>query len=116
MAYPWRTIPPYKFRIISAAWSRDAKLPERATIMTSRRFAKAAAGVAAFAAIIFAGMLSSTPRVKATRDDDEERNDSRVHRGLEIAPVPPNMDGKNRALVGLGSYIFNEHVPCKGCT
>ncbi len=36
--------------------------------------------------------------------DDEE---SRIQRGLEIAPVPLNLKGKNRALVGLGSYIVN---------
>ncbi|HWW88087.1 MAG TPA: hypothetical protein VNZ26_31025, partial [Vicinamibacterales bacterium] len=53
------------------------------------------------AAIILAGMLSSSPRVRATGDDDDDRNESRIHRGLEIAPVPLNLEGKNRALVGL---------------
>ncbi len=35
---------------------------------------------------------------------DEE---SLIKRGFEIAPVPLNLAGKNRALVGLGSYIVN---------
>ncbi len=82
--------------------------------MTPRKFVKPAAAVAAFAAILLAGMLGSSPRVKAT-DDDEDRDESRIHRGLEIAPVPLNLEGKNRALVGLGSYIVNAHVPCNEC-
>lgn len=36
-------------------------------------------------------------------NDDE----SLIQRGFEIAPVPLNLKGKNRALVGLGSYIVN---------
>jgi len=83
--------------------------------MTPRRFVKPAAAVTAFAAIILAGMLSSSPRVRATDNDDDDRNESRILRGLEIAPVSLNLEGKNRALVGLGSYIVNAHVPCNEC-
>jgi hypothetical protein len=61
------------------------------------------------------GMLSSSPRVTATDNDDDDRNESRIQRGLEIAPVPLNLEGKNRALVGQGSYIVNAHVPCNEC-
>ena len=82
--------------------------------MTSRRFARSAAAVAAFTAIVLAGIGSSSPRAKAT-DDDNDGNESRIQRGLEIAPVQLNLDGKNRALVGLGSYIVNAHVPCNEC-
>lgn len=32
---------------------------------------------------------------------------SRIKQGFAIAPVPLNLKGKNRALVGLGSYIVN---------
>ena len=32
---------------------------------------------------------------------------SEIQRGFEIAPVPLDLKGKNRALVGLGSYIVN---------
>src|SRR6185369_7364494 len=37
----------------------------------------------------------------------DELSDSIIQRGFEIAPVPLNLKGKNRALVGLGSYIVN---------
>lgn len=82
--------------------------------MIPRTFVKSAAVVVAFAAILLTGMLSSSRRVKAT-DDDDSGNDSRIQRGFDIAPVPLNLDGKNRALVGLGSYIVNAHVPCNEC-
>jgi hypothetical protein len=83
--------------------------------MTRRKFGKPAAAVATFAAIVLAGMLSSSPLVKATDDDDEDRNESKIQRGFEIAPVPLNLEGKNRALVGLGSYIVNGQGDCNGC-
>ena len=83
--------------------------------MTRRKFIKPAVAVAAFAAIILAGMWSSSPRVKATDDDDEDRNESKIRRGFEIAPVPLNLEGKSRALVGLGSYIVNAQGDCNGC-
>src|SRR5437016_12456254 len=70
------------------------KPPEWRKTMTPRSYVKSASVVVTFAAVILAGTLSSSPQVKATGDDDEERNDSRVHRGLEIAPVPLNMAGK----------------------
>src|SRR2546430_15633397 len=44
--------------------------------------------------------------------DDE---DSRIQRGFAIAPVPLNLKGKNRALVGLGSYIVNAQGGCNDC-
>ena len=34
-------------------------------------------------------------------------NESIIQRGFDIAPVPLDLRGKNRALVGLGSYIVN---------
>ena len=83
--------------------------------MTPRSYVKSASVVVTFAAVILAGTLTSSPRVKAIGDDDEDRNESRIQQGLEIAPVPLNLEGKNRALVGLGSYIVNAHVPCNEC-
>ena len=43
--------------------------------------------------------------------DDE----SQIQRGFELAPVPLNLQGKNRALVGLGSYIVNAQGGCNDC-
>src|SRR5260370_2897848 len=83
--------------------------------MTRRKFGKPAAAVATFAAIVLAGMLSSSRLVKATDDDDEDRNESKIQRGFEIAPVPLHLEGENRALVGLGSYIVNAQGDCIGC-
>jgi hypothetical protein len=41
--------------------------------------------------------------------------DSRIQIGFRIAPVPLNLEGKNPALVGLGSYIVNAQADCAGC-
>jgi hypothetical protein len=40
---------------------------------------------------------------------------SRIKRGFDIAPVPLDLRGKNRALVGLGSYIVNAQGACNDC-
>lgn len=40
---------------------------------------------------------------------------SEIQRGFEIAPVPLNLTGKNRSLVGLGSYLVNGPGDCIGC-
>ena len=55
---------------------------------------------------------------KGGKHDDDRGNEdreSRVKRGFEIAPVPLNLHGKNRALVGLGSYIVNAQGGCNDC-
>jgi hypothetical protein len=56
-------------------------------------------------------MSIKTPRAHADDDDTE----SRIKTGLEIAPVPLNLAGKDRALVGLGSYLVNATADCNGC-
>ena len=40
---------------------------------------------------------------------------SQIQRGFEIAPVELNLTGKNRSLVGLGSYFVNGPGDCIGC-
>ena len=40
---------------------------------------------------------------------------SEVQRGFDIAPVPLDLAGKNRSLVGLGSYYVNGVSDCIGC-
>jgi hypothetical protein len=57
---------------------------------------------------------ASSPRVQANEDDNDS-NESKIQQGFEIAPVPLNLVGKNRALVGLGSYIVNAQGDCNGC-
>jgi hypothetical protein len=41
--------------------------------------------------------------------------DSRIEAGLRIAPVPLHLAGKNRGLVGLGSYLINASGGCNDC-
>jgi hypothetical protein len=48
-------------------------------------------------------------------EDEGEESDPRIRRGFEIAPVHLNLDDKNCALVGLGSYIVNGQGDCNGC-
>ncbi len=41
--------------------------------------------------------------------------ESQIQRGFDIAPVPLDLQGSNRALVGLGSYIVNAQGGCNDC-
>jgi hypothetical protein len=50
--------------------------------------------------------LNSSKHVRA-HDDDDDSDGARIHRGFDIAPVPLDFVGKDRRLVGLGSYIVN---------
>jgi hypothetical protein len=69
-------------------------------------------GTTATSVAVLAGMLAfSSVRGRASDDDSE----SKIQRGFAIAPVPLNLHGKNRALVGLGSYIVNGSGDCNGC-
>jgi cytochrome c553 len=69
--------------------------------------------VTTLAAILAIGTLVKSPHVHAQsgRDDLE----SRVEQGFAIAPVPLNFAGKDRALVGLGSYLVNAVAACNDC-
>ena len=82
--------------------------------MRPKPFIKTVVVVATIGAIVLAGMLSSPRRVQAI-DDDDERGESKIQRGLDIAPVSLNLAGKSRELVGLGSYIVNAQADCNGC-
>ena len=48
---------------------------------------------------------------EGSRDNDE----ARIRVGFEIAPVPLNLRGRDRALVGLGSYLVNSAAGCNDC-
>ncbi len=85
--------------------------------MTLKRPVKIAGSVAAFVAILLAGMLVSPRLLRAQHDnnDDNDDNESKIQIGFRIAPVKLNMAGKVRDLVGLGSYIVNAQADCAGC-
>jgi hypothetical protein len=57
-------------------------------------------------------MLLLAPQGRAQGQGGEE---SKIQQGLQIAPVPLNLARKNRALVGLGSYLVNTVGDCNGC-
>lgn len=48
-------------------------------------------------------------------DEDSGAEQSLVRIGYAMAPVPLNTVGKNKKLVGLGSYIVNVVADCNGC-
>lgn len=75
--------------------------------------------VAAFAIVmssvptaVLSQSKQSTIKQSASSDDISE---SVIRRGFELAPVPLNLRGKNRALVGLGSYNVNAQGGCNDC-
>ena len=79
--------------------------------MTIQSRAKVAGAVATFVAILLAAMSIRAPRAHADDDDTE----SRIKIGFQIAPVHLNLDGKDWAKVGLGSYLVNAVGDCNGC-
>ncbi len=87
--------------------------------MTLANFAKTAGAGAALGLVVLVGMLVNSPRLGQAQEwnnlrpwDDRE---SRVRIGFEIAPVPLNLKGKDRELVGLGSYLVNAANDCNFC-
>jgi len=69
------------------------------------------------AIVVTTALIASlqAPRVSAGPESDRDQDESKVQIGLDIAPVPLNLHGKDRRLVGLGSYIVNAHADCNGC-
>jgi hypothetical protein len=80
--------------------------------MRTRSF-RALVSIASPAVIVVAGLWISSLRVRA--DDDGNNNDSKIQQGFRIAPVPLNLAGKSRQLVGLGSYLVNAVADCNAC-
>lgn len=68
--------------------------------------------VLALAVIGCVTFLTSTSDAQKPPPDSEQ---SRIVRGFQIAPVPLNLKGRNRSLVGLGSYIVNAQGGCNDC-
>ena len=73
-------------------------------------------GVSVAAASVALFLVSIKPlRPNTVQGSEQDQNEARSRIGLEIAPVPLNMQGKNPRLVGLGSYIVNAQADCNGC-
>src|SRR5882762_5771166 len=75
---------------------------------------KVAGATAAFAGVVLAGMFLTSPRGRADDGDDRDDKDPRIERGFDSAPVPLNLEGKNRKMEGLGSYFVNAQMDCDG--
>jgi hypothetical protein len=88
--------------------------PREKVKITSRL--KCAVPIVAGAAMLLLvlALRSGTP-VRADQRDEGDDEASRIQRGFDVAPVPLDLTGKNRALVGLGSYIVNTHAQCADC-
>jgi hypothetical protein len=68
------------------------------------------AGLAGLVALTAAGRTGAAEAVGAV--DAEDRW---VEAGLRAAPVPLDLEGRQRELVGLGSYLVNVVATCGGC-
>src|SRR6266571_1203197 len=79
--------------------------------MNSQQLVKMAGAVATLGVIVMGGILIRSPRVHADDNDQE----AKIQIGFQIAPVKLNLSGKDRALVGLGSYIVNGENDCNAC-
>ena len=60
------------------------------------------------------GAVELGPRAQAG-DDAINTERWRIQKGLEIAPMPLNLKGKDHDLVGLGSYLVNAVSTCSSC-
>lgn len=77
---------------------------------------KTTALAAVVGAVALAILMNSSKTVRASQDENGDQNEeSLIQRGFDVAPVPLNLNGKDRALVGLGSYIVNVVGDCNGC-
>jgi hypothetical protein len=75
------------------------------------RAARFALGIVPMAALVVTGVAFAGDEFEHRGDDGP----SRVQRGFELAPVHLDLRHKNRALVGLGSYIVNAQGACNDC-
>jgi hypothetical protein len=83
--------------------------------MKTRQLAKIAAGaLLTLGVTALAGLLNTSPTVQA-QDNGNNDDEQLIRIGYAITPVPLNLEGKNRDLVGLGSFIVNAQADCNGC-
>jgi hypothetical protein len=86
--------------------------------MPTKGHTKTWAALTAMVVIALAGLMIRAPHVRANEDGenhDRDRDDPRIERGFKVAPVHLNLEGKDRKLVGLGSYLVNAVAACDDC-
>lgn len=67
------------------------------------------------ACAVATGLLTSVFVAQADDQAAKVTLSTRARIGFEIAPVPLNLRGKDRELVGLGSYLVNAGGACNDC-
>jgi hypothetical protein len=83
--------------------------------MKKQQLSRMAAGaVVGLTGILLAAMLN-TPHGVEAQGNEKDDDAPLIHIGFAIAPVPLNLEGKNRDLVVLGSFIVNAQADCNGC-
>jgi hypothetical protein len=87
----------------------NSKEGQQMLMARRKRSSRASSGTLGALAIIV--VAASSGRSAGIADDSE----SKIQRGFAMAPVSLDLRGKNRALVGLGSYIVNATGDCNGC-
>src|ERR1041385_4557373 len=77
----------------------------------------AAIGSALVVAVVGGVLIQSSKLQAQGQGNQGQGNDdeSKIQQGFAIAPVELNVTGKDRALVGLGSYYVNAVGDCNGC-
>jgi hypothetical protein len=68
---------------------------------------------ACFALVV--AIASLPPRIANAQSDISAQEEQEVRKGFVITPVQLNLQGKNRNLVGWGSYIVNAQGGCNDC-
>jgi hypothetical protein len=78
------------------------------------RFKRSTLAALSVSAAALTTLLVGSP-MRSSGDDEEGGRESRIREGFANAPLPLNLKGKNRGLVGLGSYLVNVAGDCNGC-
>jgi hypothetical protein len=82
--------------------------------MSRQQRTKILGATLSLAGAALAMILTRSPAAQAQEDSNDDEG-LRVKIGFEIAPVPLNLKGKDRNLVGLGSYLVNGANDCNFC-
>lgn len=62
-----------------------------------------------------AGLVFTMVSTSEGQRPPQDQETARIIRGFQIAPVRLNLRGKDRNMVGLGSYIVNAQAGCNDC-
>jgi hypothetical protein len=81
----------------------------------AKRVALSAPGKLLLAVAVVGCLVSIPLRTGADDRNEHDGDESKIRQGFAIAPVPLDLRGKNRALVGKGSYIVNAQGDCNAC-